>query len=618
MDTEKASFHRSKIENANTKELFRVVDDISGTKKSASDILPNNYVLSELPASFAKFFEHKIVDIRAKLQTDSPLIIEPLSCQNSLSILEPLCLDDVISIVSKMPSKTCQLDPIPTQLVKASIDELAPFLLRIVNSSFSSGVFPKDCKTAIVRPLIKKSGLDCNIMKNYRPVSNCSFLDKFLEKCAFLRLNQYLSENSLYGRFQSAYREGHSTETALIRMLNDVMLALDKHHHVIVVLLDLSAAFDTIDHNILLDRLRSRFGIQGIALNWFDSFLKGRTQQVSVKSMMSDKCKLKYGVPQGSVLGPVLFSLYMTPIEDIITRHDLNSVIYADDSGLYIACDILACSTIVARIETCVDEIRNWMMSNMLALNDGKTEVVWFTPCTVDSQFSSMNIRVGEAMISPSNVVRDLGVMLDSFGLMDEHIRYVCRGASHSLWRISKIRKLLDQSSAEKLVHAFVTSKLDYCNSLLFGLPAYKLSKLQHIQNSAARLVTGRKRGRHIDMTSLLNDLHWLPIDERVRFKILCQIFKIVNQSEIAPKYLSELITIDRPIHNTRRSVGVRLNPFSVKHHGKQLSKTYGDRAFSVYAPKLWNSLPVDLRMIESFNLFKKSLKTFIFRQCYS
>ena len=190
-------------------------------------------------------------------------------------------------------------------------------------------------------------------------------------------------------------------------------------------------------------------------------------------------------------------------------------------------------------------------------------------------------------------------------------------GASHSLWKLGKIRKLLDQKCCEKLVHAFVTSKLDYCNSLFLGLPACKINKLQHIQNSAARLVAGRKLDRHTNMHPILKELHWLPVEERIRFKIICIVFKIVRLGGSAPGYLSELITVDQSVHNTRESIGLRLKPFSHKVHGKMTSRLYGDRAFSVCAPKLWNRLPSDLRMLVNFDVFKTNLKTYIFRTCY-
>ena len=227
----------------------------------------------------------------------------------------------------------------PTSLVKECSDVIAPVLMTIVNSSFTFGVFPHSCKSAIVRPLIKKPDLDANVLKNFRPVSNCSFLEKFLEKAAFIQLNAYFAGNDLYGKYQSVYREGHSCETALLRVHNDVMLALDKQRDVILVLLDLSAAFDNIDHDILLGRLKSWFGIGGAVYSWLESFLRGRTQRISIGSMLSKEVTLEHGVPQGAVLGPLFFVLYMTPLEDIITRHGLNSVIFADDTQLYVVCD---------------------------------------------------------------------------------------------------------------------------------------------------------------------------------------------------------------------------------------------------------------------------------------
>ena len=618
LEETKASFHRHRIAAADTKELFNIVDSISGSKKSLTKILPNDIETDNLPDVFANFFTDKIIKIRNSLQNVSSYVESSASPQCTLDTFEIFSLSEIHKIVSQMPSKSCELDPMPTQLVKENIDVLAPLLQRIVNSSFQSGVFPEQCKSAIVRPLLKKLGLDPNILKNYRPLSNCSFLDKFMEKCAFMRLNSYLTTNNLYGKFQSAYREGHSTETALLRVMNDVVLSLDVQHDVILVLLDLSAAFDTIDHDILLERLRSRYGICGKAHDWFETFLRGRTQRVSVGSMVSECHSLTYGVPQGSVLGPVLFSLYMTPVEDIITGHGLSTVIYADDTQLYIACDSRDDNSVIPRIEACVDEIRDWMQANLLALNDAKTEIVRFISRTKRSGAVAGDVRVGEASVSPVSGVRDLGVMVDSAGLMDEHIKSVCCGASHSLWRIGKIRHLLDQASTEKLVHGFITAKLDYCNSLLFGLPKYKIQKLQHIQNSAARLVTRRSLTRHESITPILCELHWLPVEVRIQFKLLCIIFKLIRHSELAPWYLSSLIRIQNGNSRTRAATGVKLTPFSLKSHGKQTSIQYGDRAFSVAAPKLWNELPLDLRSITVLSIFKSHLKTFLFKRYYS
>ena len=186
----------------------------------------------------------------------------------------------------------------------------------------------------------------------------------------------YFSQFSLYSKFQSAYRKNYSTETALLRVRNDVLQAMDRHRQVILVLLDLTAAFDTLDHSLLLHRLEYRFGVRGAALNWFESYLSDRLQQVVIGNFSSSESVLECGVPQGSVLGPFLFTLYSSPLEDIILSHDLGLMLFADDIQLYLECDCAVESA--ARVENCIDDIRAWMAENRLVLNDNKTEVIHF------------------------------------------------------------------------------------------------------------------------------------------------------------------------------------------------------------------------------------------------
>ena len=201
----------------------------------------------------------------------------------------------------------------------------------LINSSLSSGIVPTMFKHALVKPLIKKPSLSSKIMNNYWPVSILPFLSKILEKVVLKQLTEYMTRNNLHGKMQSAYKPGHSTETALLRIQNDLLLDLGKKHGIILILLDLSAAFDTIDHDILLTRLRSLLGVEAAALAWFESYLKLRSSAVCVGSMASEMSTLKYGVPQGSVLGPVLFTIYTMPLSHILESHDH---FYADDTQL--------------------------------------------------------------------------------------------------------------------------------------------------------------------------------------------------------------------------------------------------------------------------------------------
>ena len=205
--------------------------------------------------------------------------------------------------------------------------------------SLRESIFPKSLKTALIRPLLKKTGLDSDILKNYRPVSNLTFISKVIEKVISGRLNEHLINNSLFDPLQSAYRDKHSTETALIKVQNDILSALDAGSSVILLMLDLSAAFDTIDHDILLSRLCNVYGITGDALDWFRSYLSGKIQRVVIEDSVSVDQELAFGVPQGSVLVTRIYCMYTKPVSDIIQRHGLSHHSYADDTQLYMTMD---------------------------------------------------------------------------------------------------------------------------------------------------------------------------------------------------------------------------------------------------------------------------------------
>ena len=230
-------------------------------------------------------------------------------------------------------AKSCELDPIPTTLLYENLDILLPTITNIINTSLTTGIVPPDLKTAIAKPLLKKPSLDKNLLKNYRPISNLPFLSKILEKVVLHKLLSHLQENNLSNPFQSAYRAGWNTETVLLRIVNDILSALDNDSISVLLLLDLSAAFDTLDHQIL-SRLNSVFGIQSTAPQWFHSYLSDRYQSISVNNSSSSPSQLMYGVPQGSLLGPILFVLYTTPLSDIIANHSVNHQLFADDTQL--------------------------------------------------------------------------------------------------------------------------------------------------------------------------------------------------------------------------------------------------------------------------------------------
>src|SRR5580700_8402102 len=236
-------------------------------------------------------------------------------------------------------NSSCTLDVIPTFLLKLCLDSLLLPITNIVNLSFSVPVFPSCFKHPIVRPLLKKPSLPPDDLSNYRPISNLSFVSKIIERIVASRINQHLKSFPSLSPFQSAYRKFHSTETALLRITNDILLSCDRQKVTALVLFYLSAAFDTIDHAILLSRLSTTFGITGNALSLLSSYLLDRTQSVVIGPGhdQSSPSPLLTGVPQGSVLGPLLFCLYTTPLTTTLNHSPVTPHFYADDTQLYIS-----------------------------------------------------------------------------------------------------------------------------------------------------------------------------------------------------------------------------------------------------------------------------------------
>ena len=374
-------------------------------------------------------------------------------------------------------------------------------------------------------------------------------------------------------------------------------------------MLDLSAAFDTVDHWILLNRLRDRFGIQGVAHRWFTSYLTDRTQFVSVEGKRSTSRPLICGVPQGSVLGPLLYSLYTTAIGDIMRHHIVSFHQYADDTQIYCSFKLSDSGDFEQtklRLQSCVNDIYAWMVHNNLQLNDDKTKILVFhakhrPPPPLKS------LQVATACVKPSDHARNIGVIFDSNLSLDRQISTIGKSAFYSIRSISTIRKFLSLETAKSLIHAFVTSKLDNCNALLYGLQKYQSQRLQYVLNSAARLVKLFRKHEHI--SPVLMELHWLPVEQRVEFKMLLYVFKVVN--DVAPSYLQDLLELYRPTRSLRSRNKKLLKTRSYK------LKSYGYRAFSVCAPQLWNALPLELKESESVIGFKKALKTYLFRKAY-
>ena len=528
--------------------------------------------------------------------------------------------DYVRKIIIQSPSKSCPLDPWPTFLVKDCLDILITPITNLINLSLSQGVFPDKFKSAIITPILKKKSLDQSVLKNYRPVSGLNFVSKIIERVVSLQINHHLSANNLKNSHQSAYRAGHSTETALLKIKSDIHLSLAKNMPVALILLDLSAAFDTLDHNQLLDRLNRTFGVRDVALNWFSSYLRNRYQSVKVHSTLSNARALPFGVPQGSVLGPLLFTLFTSPLSSIISRFpNVHHHLYADDTQIYISITPSNISTAVPVLQSCLKEIQSWMNDNKLKLNPDKTEFIVFGTESQRSKLAQhFPVHILGNDIHPVNKVRNLGVIFDSSFKFSAHISSVCSSCSYLIRDFARIRRYLDKNTSITIANALVGSRIDYCNSLLDSASDHDLHRLRSLQYSLCRIINRIPRYSREHMSPYLKTLHWLPIKQRIAFKWFVLIYKIIRSG--SPSYFSNYFVPHTSASCTRRSsvdnmfLSREVVPFV---RGTHKSKIHFDYCFFTSGPVRWNMLPAEIRRAPSLTPFRSRLKTYLFKLAY-
>ena len=541
--------------------------------------------------SFATFFSDKIHKLHTSILLQGNLSsphVDPPSPPADMLYFLPATFEEVSKLISQSPITNCDLDPIPASLLKQCASVLVPTITKIINLSLSSGVFPEQFKSCSVHPLLKKPNLDKENLGNYRPVSHLSFLSKLTERVVKHRLMEHLSTNSLLNSFQSAYVKSHSTETALLSVHDYIIRAMSLQQITCLCLLDLSAAFDTIDHSILLERLTAWFGFREIVLSWIKSYLTNRSFYINLSGTKSSIYQLLYGVPQGSVLGPLLFSLYTTPLSSIISQSTVNHHLYADDTQLYMSFSATNFCHDIVHLESTISSVHNWMSSNFLSLNPSKTEFLLIGLPQQLAKLNSPTVSLPDCVtLSPVPSARNLGVIFDSNLSFSEHISAISKSCLYHIRDLKRLRSSIDQTTARTIATALIHSMLDYRNSLLLNLPSSYTNRLQLVLNSAARAVTRTPKFQHI--TPILKSLHWLKINQRIQYKVLSLTYKILLSNQ--PSYLRSLLSIQNSQSTRSSSVVTLIRP----SNPSRLKIT--DRSFYYTAPALWNDLPVDFRI---------------------
>jgi len=588
-------------------DLWRVLDRTMG-----SETIRFEYV--HMANDFADFFERKIATIRMETANAPPPVYmaAPAAILPNLDLVQPA---HVMELIGSAPCKHSELDPLPTWLLKQCAHALAPYLTALFNLSIATVTFPSSMKRATVVPLLKKENLNADELKNYRPVSNLSFISKLLERIVSEQIMSYMERNELLPERQSAYRAGHSCETALLRIHSDLVAAADSGQISLIAMLDLSAAFDCVDHDILLERLSCNFGLDQPVTAWLRSYLAERTQLVKCHNDLSTIRVVHSGVPQGSVLGPLLFLLYTAELLKIIEAHGLSAHGYADDTQAYGSCLPSRTPALRSSMLRCIDDVTAWTASNRLKLNPDKTEFMWCATARMQHHIDPAPFVIGSASIEPQNKVQLLGVMLDSDLSMRSHVSRTVSSCFYQLRRLKSVRRSLPIEASKTLVSALVFSRCDNQNGLFAGIAQKQINRLQIILNASARLIFGASRTAHV--TPLLRDkLHWLRFQQRITYKLCLTVYKALHCK--SPAYIRGLLAPVKLNAATARLRSANRPESQVTLACPRVRRNYGECGFAVAGPSAWNNLTMNTRSAPTLELFKSRLKTELFLQSYS
>ena len=560
--------------------------------------------------NFASYFNRKISDLKSHIADLLPSIPAPLAdpvcMMSSVFNVEPVSVAEVSKVISTIPDKSSPLDYVPTNIIKQCSSIFSELVSHLANLSFTQGTFPTKFKHASVTPLLKKPNQDPDQPSNYRPISNLNNVSKIIEKLFLSRLLPHITSSPNFNLHQSAYRRFYSTETSLTCLLDSVYHAADNGSATLLLSLDLSAAFDTIDHSTLLSRLQNSFGISGSVIAWLTSYLSDRSFSVTHGSATSVTFPLYSGVPQGSVLGPILFSVYTSPLASIASTNGVRQQQYADDTQLFISFSPSSLNTSLTSLQTCFSSARSWFFHNGLALNPAKTEAICMGTASRLRSFNNLtSVHIFDSDVPLSSDIKLLGVTLDRTLSFKKHISNICSSSYYHLRGLRRIRPYLDLDTCKTIALAIVGSRLDYANCTLVGIPSHNVHRLQRVQNSLARLVVSGSSSRS---TELLASLHWLPVSQRISFKLASLVYQSLHGT--APSYLANLLDAYTPTRQLRSSSqNLLIQP--------RLNTVFGSRAFRSAGPRTWNSLPDYVKRSQSYASFRSNLKTHLFSTAF-
>jgi len=512
---------------------------------------------------------------------------------NKSIFIEPTNKRELLELVSKLrKSKSPGPDNIGPGLIKEVIESIVDPLLYIFNLSMLDGIVPDKLKTAKVVPIFKKG--DRSLACNYRPISLLSVFDKLLEKLMYKRVYTFLVKHNILYKHQFGFRKNYSTALALIEVMDNIYKKLDEQHFVLGIFLDLQKAFDTVNHEILLHKLYN-YGIRGIAHDWFRSYLSNRLQFTVANGASSSLAKITCGVPQGSVLGPLLFLLYVNDIANSVP--DQNIKLFADDTNLFISTTNQSVLNSIAN--EAMSNLNSWFIANRLSLNLDKTCYMVFSPRRLDLSID-FNLQLNGTAIHKVKSCRYLGIIIDDELKWSEHIEHIYSSLLKYVGIFYKLRNRIPASVLKNVYYAFVHSYILYGIEVYANtLPTY-LAKLIKLNNKLLRILQNQPRCCHVN--DLYVTYNTLSLPDLRDMQLLILVHKTFFHVDLLPDVFSNYFSLNSSIHDhlTRTQSNIHIH---------RADTTFGQRTIRYKGGTLWNSLSQDLKTTSSTNQFKKKLK---------
>lgn len=572
------------------------------SKNSVSKLIINDQVLVDsynISNGFNKYFS-SVGETLVQNLTNDPMF-NNLSFTSYLDkprlhsmFCEPLEAEELFKLIENLNTHK---SPGPDGIAPKLIKEIAPLILQpllyLFNLSLSTGTFPDTLKLAKVIPIYKKG--ERHLPSNYRPISLLSIFSKLLEKVMHKRLYSYLQGNNILYRYQFGFRKNHSTALALIDVVDSMYRHLDNNETVIGLYLDLQKAFDTVNHKILLQKLNN-YGIRGIVLDWFKSYLSRRNQFTTVNTCNSEILSINCGVPQGSVLGPLLFLIYVNDIRNAAPEAKIK--LFADDTNVFIHGRDK--DHVVLQANKCINKLNYWFLANRLSINIDKTYYTVFGSGRADKD---IKINLSGTNIQRVTSCKYLGVLIDEELKWVENIEYIYNKLIKYIGIFYKLQNILPATVLRNIYFAFVHPHLLYAIEIYGNAATSQLDKLLKLNNKLLRIL--QKRDMYTKIKELYNTYNTLPIIQLHEMQILVFVHKILYHKETLPEIFTNYFIPNNLIHEYSTRNQNMLHLYSI-------SSTYGRRAIQFKGGILWNSLPSSLQSQMSLRSFKIKIKQYL------